>query len=801
METGESVREQFLRRERERNAGSRGGTVDDGPPSEVAAAAARRASRLTAGSETPRQQDAGQVSGQMSGRRRRAGGGGGDVDAAIRGLAPPRFGGRGGGGGGGGDGGSELMPNADAAAGGGKEAEGTPIPFDVAWASSDDGVHVARELEVAPSRGESRAKHRWASAPRCRYPQELVLRLPRQHRLSSVRLLAHEYKTPARVELLVSQSGVVDHAQPLAKVKRAGGYERLGRVRFANNAANNFKVREQKRVTVNADARYLRLLVHAPHENATLNADRQVSLLGVQLFGLPVTTGHLTGLSEGDRALLELGVPLDVVAAPPEEPPAPRIDPDTKLLLSQLEDMKNAARDREDYDKASALKRSIDQLEAVGERIFEAQRDKRQAIADEDYAMAAAIKDQLFAMGLQRDNILRPHMPEKFGARVRTAASAAASDRPISARDGDSPFAASPATAAAAAAAAADAEPGAPDDYMQMPLLTAMHKRGVGRHGGRRRRGARRSRRLHADAAADGDAQARRRQAPARPAGAAAGRGEEAALARVWRVAAAALFAKDWNIRAVCVRCVEEQVLRVPYYRQHFVRYFKILNALLVVALADRHPSVFTKAVHLLVSVYDCWADSDMVVAARGGAALSDAGSIAERAVGTPASRGSRRSIMSGSAGGGSVVSAADELVAISVPDNPRSNEPAVTPPGDVLFGAHRIKKADVRRGLSNVMPLLLHRAADSNTSVRRAASDALIMLARMQSGVGIRVLLSVLFPDVAAAALGDLASVGSLMAMNRAAMKFKRPVSARSRVAAARSRSRNSGVGGGVGG
>ncbi|XP_071448433.1 centrosomal protein of 104 kDa [Hetaerina americana] len=176
------------------------------------------------------------------------------------------------------------------------------IGFKVIFASGEDENHRARELEChGPTvRG-------WQSSRHCSYPQEIVLRLDSKAVIQRVQILTHQYLIPERVEFFVGndegdEAGEVDkkgrEEDGAAMEPPEGGprtitphhhhhqpnFTHLGYVPLSSNEATGFKARELKSVSVSCTGRYLRLLLHANHQNA-LNTWNQVGLVAVNLLG------------------------------------------------------------------------------------------------------------------------------------------------------------------------------------------------------------------------------------------------------------------------------------------------------------------------------------------------------------------------------------------------------------------------------------------------------------------------------------------------------------------------------------
>lgn len=209
----------------------------------------------------------------------------------------------------------------------------------------------------------------------CAYPQHFTLQLECPAKLQQLQLLSHEFKIPGKVELQVSNSSPTQ--QP--------AFTRLGFLHFDNNERTNFSARELKSITLpNTEVTLLRLVFHRAHPNP-LNTHNQVSLITVDVIGVPVAPTTIDSLTVPRLGMLSLNAEsaMSVVDAVTAE----RID---KLQLQKAE-----AVAREDYDMAKRLKGAIDRLRIAGTKIAGLESKKKEAVEIEDYDTAKALKEEI----------------------------------------------------------------------------------------------------------------------------------------------------------------------------------------------------------------------------------------------------------------------------------------------------------------------------------------------------------------------------------------------------------------------
>lgn len=116
------------------------------------------------------------------------------------------------------------------------------------------------------------------------YPQELVLRLEAPARLTAIQLLAHEFKIPAKVELVVGTfeggGAAPASAAPTGGDPSKATWRRLGFVSFDSNQHTGFTARELKSAALQGvPAHLLRISFARCHANP-LNLYSQVGSQG-----------------------------------------------------------------------------------------------------------------------------------------------------------------------------------------------------------------------------------------------------------------------------------------------------------------------------------------------------------------------------------------------------------------------------------------------------------------------------------------------------------------------------------------
>ena len=140
---------------------------------------------------------------------------------------------------------------------------------------------------------------------------------------------------------------------------------------------------------------HLRLSLKGCHVNP-LNSHRQVSIVALHVFGVPLTPLPSFPPPASSSGLSHL--------SPAPQLPA-ELDVATTQYILHLSQLKGAAIDCEDYDAAKAMKERMERLMGEVPRLVEMERRKREAIEREDFDEAKRCKKEVEAI---RERALQP---------------------------------------------------------------------------------------------------------------------------------------------------------------------------------------------------------------------------------------------------------------------------------------------------------------------------------------------------------------------------------------------------------
>lgn len=247
-------------------------------------------------------------------------------------------------------------------------------------ASSEDPDHPLYEL----MRGTS--SNGWMSVRFCTYPQEIIIQFLTPVNLKQINILSNEKKITSMIEFFSyypstsnSAGNLTEHPDIYKNYKRVT-FQKLGYIRMDTNSRTNYKAREYRKVFINTNCIYLKLVLHKNYVNK-YNVFNQVGLISLDFLGIPFN------IKKNELYLKESLKDFEIREEDLDDVSQEKI----KILKGQQEEaIKN-----EDYDEAKRLKISIDKIKFIGRKIYDMETQKKIYINNEDFDNAKIIKFEI----------------------------------------------------------------------------------------------------------------------------------------------------------------------------------------------------------------------------------------------------------------------------------------------------------------------------------------------------------------------------------------------------------------------
>jgi centrosomal protein CEP104 len=162
-------------------------------------------------------------------------------------------------------------------------------------------------------------------------------------------------------------------------------FDKLGYIRMDNNVKTNFKAREFRKIFVNANCSYVKLVLHKNFVNK-YNAFNQVGLMYFEFIG---------------EALPEVR--------------KPNFEPKNEVVEFKIEDMDEKIQEKikvlkqlqeeavkiEDFDEAKKIKQNIENCIHTGRKLISLDTEKKLAVVNEDFDTASRLKLEMEAIKLK----------------------------------------------------------------------------------------------------------------------------------------------------------------------------------------------------------------------------------------------------------------------------------------------------------------------------------------------------------------------------------------------------------------
>ncbi|KAI8917050.1 hypothetical protein DFJ77DRAFT_330515 [Powellomyces hirtus] len=307
------------------------------------------------------------------------------------------------------------------------------LPYTIAACTSSNEEGNPNQLALSRPTANNKALHSagWLSERFCSYPQALVFRLASGLcRIRKIEVLVHHYMISTKLEFWVGRNQRDDWDVLKASADTAAGdqsdvkFEHLGFVSLNDGAQVQYKARELKSVHIDAEAEYLKIVVHKCHVN-TLNLYNQVGLVAINIFGNVCDTSQFSeSLNEQQQILLGLDPSRDSAtdAAPHDNSNAALwglinetsterrmpvgqslsfsgcADPAVAKLIVAVTKAKEDAVVDERFHDAKVLKILLEKCKEAGDEVNKLHTTKAKAVSIEDYDTAARMKADIAAI-------------------------------------------------------------------------------------------------------------------------------------------------------------------------------------------------------------------------------------------------------------------------------------------------------------------------------------------------------------------------------------------------------------------
>lgn len=258
----------------------------------------------------------------------------------------------------------------------------SPLKFRIIGASTEEPESPIYSLLQPPEKSQG-----WSSIRFCSYPQEILLQFTEPVRLCQINLLLHHNKIPNKIDIYhffpKTYTDLFEDYNTLT-------YDKLGYVIPDTNAKTEYNARELKKVFINDNCLYLKLVFHKNYSNIH-NYFNQVGLIHIECFGYYFTKHNISSLFPNKERISndpELFVPSDKIDDI-------QMDEMCQIKILELQEKLKVSIDEEDYDYSKLLNGDIARIRLLGGKMLNLEQIKLKAIEINDYDTAKVMKIEI----------------------------------------------------------------------------------------------------------------------------------------------------------------------------------------------------------------------------------------------------------------------------------------------------------------------------------------------------------------------------------------------------------------------
>ena len=259
------------------------------------------------------------------------------------------------------------------------------LKYRVIGASTEDPEHpLFSILSQSPTEG-------WASVRFSAYPQEILIQFPNPIRLRQLNILLHQHRIPSKIDVFHFFPKCYDDFH---KDYNSLTYEKVGYVVPSSNMKSGYRSRELKKIYLNVNCLYLKLVFHKCYINI-YNTFNQVGLVSLSCLGFNFTPQNIDILYPSRNheinffaRNLDTYIPTPVITD---------VDMDDvcKMKIDELKLKLERANKSENFDNSKAIFNLIKTIKHIAQKIKTLQELKSKAIGINDYDNAKVFKIEI----------------------------------------------------------------------------------------------------------------------------------------------------------------------------------------------------------------------------------------------------------------------------------------------------------------------------------------------------------------------------------------------------------------------
>ena len=238
----------------------------------------------------------------------------------------------------------------------------------------------------------------WSSNRFCAYPQKIILKFETPVNIHQIHIVSHEKRISQKISFSVfcPQLDNPDFSKVV--------FQEIGYINFNQNMASNYQVRELKKIFLNIKCLFLRMELDQNYIN-DYNPYHQVSLINLEFYGTKLVAYFNINVSLKEQFEKEENRMIEVETKDNNDEYNEILDEICGEQLQYLNNKLLENNDNQNIKECMKIKELISKVRELGNKVYNLEKEKNEAVKKEDYDLATELKDEIDKLKLQIYNM------------------------------------------------------------------------------------------------------------------------------------------------------------------------------------------------------------------------------------------------------------------------------------------------------------------------------------------------------------------------------------------------------------
>ena len=285
-----------------------------------------------------------------------------------------------------------------------------PLIYKFVNFSSEDPSHPIKSLLNHQNKSEG-----WLSKRFCTYPQEIFIQFHSKVYLKQLNILINETKIPKIIELIkcipTNINNSLDSESSIDNPEY--DFQEIGFIKFLSNVEKKYKARELRKVFLDVDLQFLKLVIHKNYSNINNNFC-QVGIVKLEFLGYY--------LKENNNSINKFNT-IDIIINDENNENNKnnensnnnniddsfideKMDPQSSNKLKELIEEMEKYKKNENYDECKLIQKKIEKLRKLNLKIYNLELYKKKCVEREEFDIAKKVKNDLNFFRIKLNNYL-----------------------------------------------------------------------------------------------------------------------------------------------------------------------------------------------------------------------------------------------------------------------------------------------------------------------------------------------------------------------------------------------------------